>query len=64
MTMPKMRGDQLAKKLMEIRADIPLTGFSELTTEEKAMDLGFKGYILKSPLMHEMAKTVRKVLME
>ncbi len=67
MTMPNMRGDQLAQKLMEIRPDIPvilLTGFSELITEEKAMALGFKGYILKPPLMHEMAKSVRKVLDE
>lgn len=45
MTMPKMTGDILAQKMMEIRPDIPAvlyTGFSEKMSEEKAKKIGLK----------------------
>ena len=65
MTMPNMTGDELAAKLMNIRADIPVilcTGYSERISRERAHGLGIKEFILKPIVMRELAKTVRSVL--
>ena len=65
MTMPNMTGDDLAGKLMNIRADIPVilcTGYSERISRERAHRLGIKEFILKPIVMRELAKTVRRVL--
>ena len=65
MTMPNMTGDELAGKLMNIRADIPVilcTGYSERISRERAHELGIKEFILKPIVMRELAKTVRGVL--
>jgi CheY-like chemotaxis protein len=65
MTMPNMTGDELAGKLMNIRADIPVilcTGYSERISRERAHRLGIKEFILKPIVMRELAKTVRGVL--
>lgn len=67
MTMPNMTGDVLAKKLNEIRSDIPViicTGFSEKMNQGKAVSIGIKGFLMKPVVRSEMAKTVRKVLDE
>lgn len=67
MTMPKMTGDVLAKKLNEIRPDIPViicTGFSERINQGKASSIGIKGFLMKPVVRSEMAKMVRKVLDE
>ena len=67
MTMPNMTGDELAGKLMNIRADIPVilcTGYSERISRERAHDLGIKEFILKPIVMRELAETVRGVLDE
>jgi PAS domain S-box-containing protein len=65
MTMPNMTGDDLAARLMNIRADIPVilcTGYSERISRERAHGLGIKEFILKPIVMRELAKTVRSVL--
>jgi CheY-like chemotaxis protein len=65
MTMPNMTGDQLAKKLMEIRSDIPIilcTGFSELITKEKAKAMGIREFVMKPVVMNKIAETIRRVL--
>jgi len=64
MTMPNMTGKDLAKKLMSIRADIPIilcTGFSEQIDENKAKELGISAYAMKPIAMREMANTIREV---
>jgi len=64
-TMPKMTGITLARKLMEIRANIPIvltTGFSELTVEEKALQMGIKALLMKPLTMKALADTIRKAL--
>jgi CheY-like chemotaxis protein len=65
MTMPHMTGDILAKKILEIRPDMPIimcTGFSEKISEEKVKELGIKALVMK-PMPHgELAKTIRDVL--
>ena len=65
MTMPNMTGDDLAARLMNIRADVPVilcTGYSERISRERAHELGIKEFILKPIVMRELAKKVRKVL--
>jgi CheY-like chemotaxis protein/anti-sigma regulatory factor (Ser/Thr protein kinase) len=65
MTMPKMTGDQLARKLMEIKPGIPVilcTGFNESITEEKALAMGIDKFIMKPIVKDELAGTIRSVL--
>ena len=67
MTMPNLTGDKLAGELIRIRPDIPIilcTGFSPLITEEKAKAMGIREFVMKPLVMHEIAKTVRRVLDE
>lgn len=65
MNMPNMPGDQLAKEIKAIRADIPIiicTGFSERIDNKKAANLGIEAFLMKPIILSELAKTVRKVL--
>jgi PAS domain S-box-containing protein len=65
MTMPNMTGDILAKEIMKIRSDIPViicTGFSEQISPEKVEAIGISGFLMKPLTIHELARTVRKVL--
>ncbi len=66
-TMPNMLGQELAKRLIMIRPDIPIilcTGFSERINSETAPEHGIKGFLMKPILRSELAKMVRKVLDE
>ncbi len=66
-TMPNMTGIELAKKIMEIRPDIPIiicTGFSEKVTTEKIKAIGIKAILNKPILNTDMAVTIRSVLDE
>jgi len=65
MTMPNMTGEDLAKKLMSIRPDIPViicTGFSARMDEKKAMAIGIRAFVSKPILKREIAETIRSVL--
>ncbi|MFC1524691.1 ATP-binding protein, partial [Thermodesulfobacteriota bacterium] len=65
MTMPKMTGDKLARKIMTSRPDLPIilcTGFSDLINEESAKALGIKAYVTKPVIMQSFGRTVRNVL--
>ncbi|MEE9497328.1 MAG: response regulator, partial [Desulfobacterales bacterium] len=65
MTMPKMTGQRLAEKLIQIRPDIPvilITGFSTAIDEEKASAAGLQAVIFKPILKRDLAETIRKVL--
>jgi CheY-like chemotaxis protein len=65
MTMPNMTGLELAKKLMEIRPDIPIiicTGFSEKISEHKAKTVGIRGYVMKPVVRTELAGKIRQAL--
>lgn len=66
-TMPNMTGMELAKKLLDIRQDIPLilcTGYSELITGEKAREIGIRQFIMKPLGIDDLARIVRKALDE
>jgi nitrogen-specific signal transduction histidine kinase/CheY-like chemotaxis protein len=65
MTMPKINGDRLARKLMDINPQIPVilcTGFNEAITEEKALSMGIGKFVMKPIVKDELAYTVRSVL--
>ena len=67
MTMPNMTGDQLAKELLSIKADIPIiicTGFSERINKEQAEAIGVNGFLMKPVVKSDMAQMIRKVLDE
>ncbi|OPY84065.1 MAG: Blue-light-activated protein [Syntrophus sp. PtaU1.Bin208] len=65
MTMPHMRGDELAAEMLKIRSDIPIilcTGYSDLISEEKAREIGIRQFLMKPLSLGDLARAVRKVL--
>jgi len=65
MTMPKMNGNRLATKILNICPDKPIilcTGYSDQITEEDAIKLGIKSFVKKPVVMSKLAKIIRKVL--
>ncbi|MDY0187157.1 MAG: response regulator [Syntrophus sp. (in: bacteria)] len=65
MTMPHMRGDELAEELMKIRSDIPIilcTGYSDLISEVRAQEIGIRQFLMKPLSLGDLARAVRKVL--
>jgi signal transduction histidine kinase/ActR/RegA family two-component response regulator len=65
MTMPKITGDRLARRLMDINPQIPVilcTGFNEAISEEKALAMGIDKFVMKPIIKDELAYTIRTVL--
>jgi CheY-like chemotaxis protein/anti-sigma regulatory factor (Ser/Thr protein kinase) len=64
-TMPHLTGDQLARRMLELRPGTPIilcTGFSETMTEEKALELGVSSFLMKPLVMRTLATAVRSAL--
>jgi CheY-like chemotaxis protein len=67
MTMPHLRGDKLAKEMMEVRPDVPVilsTGYTERISEDEAKEIGIKALAMKPLIKKDLAKLVRRVLDE
>ena len=65
MTMPDLRGDELAKELLAVRPDLPIilcTGFSELMNETLAKKMGIGEFLMKPYTKQNLAKAVRNLL--
>lgn len=65
MTMPELKGDQLAKELLAIKPDLPIilcSGFSEKMDKEKMDRMGIKAFLMKPFTKDELVYIVRKVL--
>ncbi len=65
MTMPKMTGVELAKKLLDIRSDIPIilcTGYHDQISEKNYKALGIKGFVMKPIILKELSNMIRMVL--
>lgn len=63
--MPNVNGEEIARRIMDIRKDIPIiviTGFDERMTREDAEELGIKEYIMKPIMRNEIATAIRRVL--
>nr|MDA3824080.1 response regulator [Bacteroidales bacterium] len=64
-TMPGMTGADLARRMLQIRPDIPIilcTGYSTIITEEKAKAIGIKEFALKPLAKKDIGTLIRKVL--
>jgi PAS domain S-box-containing protein len=67
LTMPGMKGDQLAMELMKIRPDLPVilcSGFSMNMSQKQADAAGIKAFLSKPILKNKLAAVVRDVLAE
>lgn len=65
MTMPKLTGNILVRKIQSMRPNIPVimcTGFSEIMDETKAIAMGIKAFLYKPITIKELLHTIRKVL--
>jgi YesN/AraC family two-component response regulator len=66
-TMPYLTGVDLAKKILEIRPDIPiimLTGHSDLIDEQRAKALGIARFLMKPISLEEIAQAMGEILLE
>jgi CheY-like chemotaxis protein len=64
-TMPGMTGADLARRMIQIRPDIPIilcTGYSTILSKEKAKSMGIKEFALKPLSKKDIAVLIRKVL--
>jgi len=64
-TMPGFTGDQLAKKIMDIRPDMPIvlcTGYSSRMDAQQADFMGIHAFVMKPINNTEFAITIRQVL--
>ena len=64
-TMPGMSGENLARKILEVRADIPVilcTGHSTVINEEMANSIGIAAFLMKPIDKRVLAETIRRVL--
>ena len=67
MTMPEMNGVELASRLLELRADLPIilcTGFNDTINEEKARALGIRRYLMKPIVKRDLAAAIHQALEE
>jgi PAS domain S-box-containing protein len=65
MTMPGLRGEELAREIIALRPGMPIilcTGYSELINETQAREMGIREFFMKPYLAANFAETIRKVL--
>ncbi len=64
MAMPFLTGKDLAQKVFELRADMPIilcSGFSEQVNRKTALEMGFKDYLAKPVGKFQMVAAIRKI---
>jgi len=65
MTMPRMPGDVLARKLIAIRPNVPIivcTGYSERINPDAAQKIGIRELVMKPVVLKDLAGIIRQVL--
>jgi signal transduction histidine kinase/ActR/RegA family two-component response regulator len=65
MTMPGMTGAKLAQEILRLRKDMPIilcTGYSRQISEEKALKMGIRAFLMKPLSFTDLAESVRRVL--
>lgn len=66
-TMPKLSGVELAQEILKIKTDMPIilcSGYSSIITEDSALVLGIKKFVMKPVDITELSRIVRQVLDE
>jgi len=64
-TMPHLSGTDMSQQMLSIRPDLPIilcTGYSNVVSEQEALDLGIRQFVMKPVRFHELAKMARVVL--
>ena len=64
-TMPGLPGSELAKKVLQIRKNIPIilrTGYSTMISEKKASKVGIDRFVMKPVSKKDLTNIVREVL--
>jgi DNA-binding NtrC family response regulator len=64
-TMPLLTGEDLGREMIRIRPDIRVilcTGYNDLMSSEKAIAMGFRGFVMKPFTMREGSQLIRSVL--
>jgi two-component system, chemotaxis family, CheB/CheR fusion protein len=64
-TMPLLTGEALGREMMRIRPDMRMilcTGYNDLMSSEKALAMGFHGFVMKPFTVREGSQLIRKVL--
>jgi len=64
-TMPKIEGSRLAEKMLRIRPDFPIilcTGYSTSISEEEAVAMGIKAFVMKPVNIRKLTGIIRKIL--
>jgi PAS domain S-box-containing protein len=65
MTMPGLSGVELAKQLLDIRADIPVilcTGYSDIVDEQEAKRIGIREMLSKPSNIFDINRSIRRAL--
>ncbi len=65
MTMPGITGQELARRVLQIRPELPVmlaTGFSERINEDKARRMGIRKFLYKPILRQDLARALREAL--
>lgn len=65
MTMPYMNGDELSRKILAIRKDIPImmvTGYNTMITKEISEEIGIRAFLMKPIEIKDLARKIREVL--
>ena len=66
-TMPGLTGLELAKKILELRSDVPIllcTGYSQEVTDEKIREIGVRDVLMKPISVGDVGRIIRKLLDE
>ncbi len=65
MTMPGLRGEELAREIIALRPGMPIilcTGYSDLIDEKKAREIGIREFVMKPYVVANFVQTIRKAL--
>jgi PAS domain S-box-containing protein len=65
MTMPGLRGEELAREIIALRSGMPIilcTGYSEFINEAEAREMGIREFVMKPYMATSFADTIRKAL--
>ena len=65
MAMPQLTGDKLARKILDVRPDMPIiicTGYSDYLSNQGATALGIRDFLMKPYTIDQLAQTLRHAL--
>ena len=65
MTMPGLRGEELARQIIALRPGMPIilcTGYSDLIDEKLAREIGIREFVMKPYVVANFVQTIRKAL--